>query len=84
MDIKPFAYQILVKPIEQKEILSNGKSLCQYGTVTAIGDEVKHIKVGDVIAYTIWGLNHIEYNGEKYYFVIEDPRFILGTFTLSQ
>lgn len=84
MDIKPFASQILVKPIEQKEILSNGKSLCQYGTVIATGNDVETIRVGDIIAYTIWGLNHIEYNGEKYYFVIEDPRFILGTFTLPQ
>lgn len=83
MEIKPFGNQILIKPVEKKQIiLSQSKNFCDYGVVTAIGDKVEKIKVGDTIGYTVWGLNHLEIDGIKHYFVPEDERFILGTFTL--
>ncbi len=79
MEIEPFGIQILVRPIEKKQILvSDRKPLCEYGVVIAVGDEVQKIKVGDTIGYTVWGLNHLEIDGTKHYFVPEDSRFILG------
>lgn len=79
IEIEPFGNQILVKPVEKKQILvSDRKTLCEHGEVIAVGDEVKKIKVGDLIGYTVWGLNHLEIDGQKHYFVPEDARFILG------
>lgn len=79
MKIKPYGDQILVKPIEKQQILvSERKSLCEYGTVLDIGDQVTEIKVGDVIGFTVWGLNHLEIDNEKHYFVRQLPEFILG------
>lgn len=82
--ITPFGNQILVEPIERKQMLvSDRKSLCEYGTVIAVGDEVEKIKVGTVIGFTKWGLNEIEINGKTYYFVPEDSRFVLAQLNLS-
>jgi co-chaperonin GroES (HSP10) len=82
--IKPFGDNILVKPVEKKSILmSDMNSLCEYGEVIAIGDEVKHIKVGDMIGYTIWGVNKLQIDEQTHYFIPEDSRFILGTIGVS-
>lgn len=82
--ISPFGNQILVKPREKKQVLvADKRSLCEYGDVVAVGDSVEKIKVGDVIGYTIWGMNSLEINDVKYYFIPEDSRFILGKLNLS-
>lgn len=79
--IKPFGRNVLVQPTERKQILvSDRKSLCEYGEVIAIGDEVKHVKIGDIIGYLVWGINSLEVEGKTYYFVPEDDQFLLGTF----
>ena len=68
INLKPFGINILVKPIEQKQVLVNqAKSMEEYGTVLAIGDEVKKIKVGDNIAYSIWGMKSPTIENEKFY-----------------
>lgn len=82
--IKPFGNNILVKPIEKKQILvSDNRTLCEYGEVLGVGSEVKEVKEGDKIGFVIWGLNSLEVDGQKHYFVREDSDFILGTFNES-
>lgn len=80
MKIKPCFNQILIEPVEKKQTLvSDEKSLCEYGKVIAVGEDVKTIKEGDVIAFLLWGINHLDLeDGKRLYFVSEDPRFILG------
>lgn len=79
MTIKPYKTQILIKPIEKKQVLvSDSKTFCEYGEVVEVGSEVKDIKKGDKLGYTIWGLNHLDIDGERHYFVPDDSRFILG------
>ena len=79
--IKPFGKNILIEPIEKKQILiSERKSLCEYGKVIDIGEDVKYIKVGDTVGYTVWGVNHLEVDDKRYYFIPETDEFILGTF----
>ncbi len=79
MTIKPIGNQILIEPIEAKNVLvSQQKSLCEYGKVIAVGPDVKAISPGETIGFTVWGLNHLEVDGKKYYFVQEDDRFLLG------
>lgn len=93
-EIKPFGNNILVKPSEKKNPLLSERKMCEYGKVIAIGENVGRdwlgfkkkgsIKIGDTIGYTVWGLNSLEIKNEKHYFVPEDPRFILGTFSLPE
>lgn len=78
--IKPFGRNIVVEPVEKKQILvSDRKSLCEYGKVVSIGEEVKSIKVGDTIGYLVWGINSLQIDEKTYYFVPEDDEFLLGT-----
>jgi len=67
----------MVEPIIKEGIISDG-SLCEYGKVIAVGKDVKDIKEGDTIGFLIWGVNHLTIDDKKYYFIQEDPRFILG------
>lgn len=77
--ITPFGNQILIKPQEDDSIVKEFEKLQDYGDVIAIGEDVKKIKVGDKIGFITWGVNDLEIDGQKYYFVPEDPKFILGT-----
>lgn len=82
-NIIPFGNNILVKPTEKKQILvSDQGSMCEYGEVIAVGDDVQKIKVGDTIGYTVFGINSLEIDGKKHYFVPETAEFILGKISL--
>jgi co-chaperonin GroES (HSP10) len=76
--ITPFGTNILVKPTEQVTVLTTGPSLCEYGEVLAVGDKVQNVKVGQKIGFVIWGINSLEIEGVKHYFVNESSDFILG------
>jgi len=79
--VQPFGNNILVKPSEVKHSLVNQeKSLCEFGLVLAVGDEVKKIKVGQTIGYTVFGINSLSVDNDKFYFVPETSEFILGIF----
>lgn len=78
----PFGSNILVKPIETKQILVNqAPSLCAYGTIIALGSDLSdtaNLKVGDIIGYTVFGVNALEIENEKYYFIPYTSEFILA------
>ena len=77
--IKPFGNQILLEPFEEKQVLvQETPSLSCYGKVLDVGENVYKIKVGDNVAFLLWGVNHVEIEGKKYYFCQELPEFILG------
>lgn len=77
--IKPFGKQILIEPQKQKTLLTGDPTLTEYGRVVAIGDKVEEIKVGDVVGFLVWGLNHLDINDTRHYLVYEDDKFLLGT-----
>lgn len=77
--IKPFGRNILVIPVKKEQILvSDSDPINTYGEVVAVGNEVKEIKVSDVIGFTKWGVRELEIDGTKHFFVPEDSEFILG------
>jgi co-chaperonin GroES (HSP10) len=83
MKIIPFGKNLLIEPNEKKQTLvSDTKSLCEYGTVIEVGDEVEKIQKGDMVGYLVWGINSLEIDGKKYYFVPEDDQFLLGKLEL--
>ncbi len=80
--IKPFGTRVLIKPVKVSGPLQSD-SLCEYGEVLAIGEDVKKIKIGDTIAFISFGVEHFEMDGEKHYFVNEGNEFVLAKVTLK-
>lgn len=79
MNIKPFGKRILIKPVEKQTILNVDEgALSEYGDVIAIGDEVKKIKVGDKIGFSVFGVEKLVIDEQKYYFILESDEFLLG------
>lgn len=79
MKVKPFGDRILIKPIERKTVLvSDDGTLNEYGEVIAIGEDVKRIKMGDKIGFSVFGIEKLVIEEEKFYFIQESPEFLLG------
>lgn len=79
MTIRPYGKFILVKPHEKKQVLvSDDGNLCEYGEVIAVGHQtpLTQIKVGDVIGYSVFGIEKLVVDDEKFYLV--SPEFVLG------
>lgn len=77
--IKPFGDRILVKPEERKQVLiSDDGTLNEYGTVLAVGPDVKVIKEGDKIAFSVFGIEKVVIGDDKHYFIQENPEFLLA------
>lgn len=78
-NIKPFGSRILVKPMEKQTVLaSDDGTLNEYGEVIAVGTGVHTIKVGDKIGFSVFGVEKLVIDEEKYYFVKEDDEFVLA------
>lgn len=77
--IKPLFNNILVKVRESDDILKGSESfLTEVGDVIDVGEEVKNIKVGEIIAFSQWGVKSVKHENETYRFIPEEGRFILG------
>ena len=75
----PYKNNILIAPKSKEKIIGDTAKYYLYGEVLDVGSEVKDIKKGDIIAYTLWGLNEIlEANGTKHYLIQDNPDFILA------
>jgi len=74
-----YGNNIEVLPVSKNKIIGDTSKYYLFGEVLSVGDLVTKIKVGDTIAWTLWGMNEIlEADGSKHYFVSDDPQFILG------
>jgi len=79
MTIKPFGKNILIQPAARSQVLvSDQGSLCEYGKVIAIGDEVTKVKVGDNVGFLVWGIQKLDVQDTIYYFIPETSDFLLG------
>ena len=79
--IKAYGNNIQIEPVSRNKIIGDTSKYFLYGKVIGVGDLVTKIKVGDTIAYTLWGLNKFEQNGKEYFFVADEPQFILAIIT---
>lgn len=79
MTIKPFGNRILVKPVEKAQILvSDDGTLNEYGEVLAVGPDVQVIQVGQKLGFSVFGVEKLVIDDEKYYFIQESPEFLLA------
>ena len=77
--VTPFGRNILIQPLKEKTVLQSAEgSLCDYGLVVSVGEDVKRVAVGDTIGYTVFGINSLEINGTKHYLVPETDEFVLA------
>lgn len=78
-NFKAYGNNIEIKPISKNKIIGDTSKYYLMGTVLSIGSLVKSIKVGDTIAYTLWGINKVETpTGEEKFYVQDNPDFILA------
>ena len=77
--MKPFGKRVQVKPEKQETtILAAETNLVERAEVVGIGDKVEYIKVGDRLLFTSFGVDSVDVNGERHYFLLEDDAFILA------
>ncbi len=90
MDKQEFAAyktNIMVKPAKKDVVLSdnaNAPKYWLYGEVVSVGSEVKDIHVGDLVGYDKFGIKDVDKDGEKTFFICDDPAFILGVIHTDQ
>ncbi len=74
----PYGNNIQILPVSKNKIIGDTSKYFLYGEVLAVGELVKTIKVGDQLAFTLWGLNKLEKDGEEYFFLQDSSDFILA------
>ena len=70
-----------MKPVEKKTVVvSDEGTLSEYGEVVAIGDACTGtIEVGTKIGFSVFGVEKLVIDDEKYYFIKQDDEFLLCT-----
>jgi len=76
--MKPYGNNILIAPESKNKVIGDTAKYFLYGKVLAVGDLVTKIVPGDTIAYTLWGLNKLEKDNQEFFFVQDNPDFILA------
>lgn len=80
MTIKPYGTWLLVKPFEKKQVLvSDDGTLSEYGEVIAKTHDIGSIKVGDKVGFSVFGVEKLIIDDQKYYFIKESDEFLLCT-----
>lgn len=77
--MRPFGTRIQVKPETKESVIRTPDSnLVERATVIAVGDKVQTIKEGDKLLFTSFGVDSVDVDGERHYFLLEDDAFILA------
>lgn len=79
MKIKPYADYLLVIPVEKAQVLvSDDGTLSEYGEVIAKGPACsENINIGDIVGFSVFGVEKLVIDDEKYYFLRENAEFLL-------
>lgn len=72
----PFGNNLRVAPDIKDQILKTD-TFCEHGKVVAVGELVKDIKVGDEIAFWLFGVKEVAHGEERHFIIPVDDRFIL-------
>lgn len=79
MKIEAFGRRIQIKPEEEKTLIqSENNSKIVRGIVLSVGPDVKVVEEGDTLIFTSWGVDEVDIDKEKYYFLVESDEFILA------
>jgi len=68
-----------IKPVTKKQVLVSDKATHEmYGEVIAIGNDVKEVKVGNIVAFTKFGFDEVQIMGETVFTLREVDTDLLG------
>lgn len=77
--IQPLFDYILVEPAEQEDVTASGivlpdnaKEKPQSAVVKAVGEDVKQVKVGDIVIHKKWGGNDVKVDGKDMMLIKEE------------
>ena len=77
--LKPFGRRIQVKPEKSSSVIETADTnLVERAVVVAIGDKVETIREGMTVVFTSFGVDSIDLDGERHYFILEEDAFILA------
>jgi co-chaperonin GroES (HSP10) len=79
--IKPYGAWLLIKPVEHAQVLvSDEGALSEYGTIVAKGKLCSEaVQEGDVVGFSVFGVEKLVVDDQKYYFIKENDEFLLCT-----
>lgn len=79
MKFRAYGKNIIVEPENKKKVIGDTAMYHLFGKVLSVGESVTRIEPGDIIGFTMWGVNElVEANGKKHFFVQDNEDFILG------
>lgn len=80
MNFIPYPGKIHFLPIKQESIIASDKdTLVEAGKVISVGEGVTFVKPGDTVFFLVYGAEETpEMDGEKFWTVADDPRFMMG------
>lgn len=83
--LKPYGRRIYVKPeAASTTIQTPDTSLVERATVIDVGPDVTTVQRGEKLLFTSFGVDSIDINGERHYFLLEDDNFILAKYVDEQ
>ncbi len=79
MTFTPYPKKILFEPVRKDSVFSAEGDNMEAGKVIKVGEGVTFVKEGDTFFFLAYGAEETpEYQGRKYWTVLDDPRFIMG------
>lgn len=77
--LKPFGRRIHVRPERASTVIQTSEAnLIERAEVIAVGKLVREIMPGDRVLFTSFGVDSIDIDGVRNYFLLEDDAFILA------
>jgi len=75
-----YGNNIEVLPVSKEKVIGNTQKYYLLGTVVSKGVQVNPaIEIGDMLGYTLWGVNKIEdANGQEHFYIQDNSDFILA------
>lgn len=76
----PFGRRILVKPEKASTLIqTNDTNLIERARVVSHGQGCEYKwEEGEIVVFTAYGVDSVDINGERHYFLLEDDAFLLG------
>jgi len=79
MTFIPYEKKITFEPIKKDSIFSEDSDNIEAGRVLSVGENVTFVKKGDIFFFLAYGAEETpDYEGEKYWTILDDKRFIMG------
>lgn len=74
-----------MKPEKQDTVIQTADTnLVERAEVIGIGEDVTTVSIGDRLLFTSFGVDSVDVNGERHYFLLEDDAFILAKYVEKQ